>query len=80
MILDSFYENRAPVQRMRGVSRLNNRLSFYAYEGRKLRYFQSRALPLRRENIGTTSASSVYAQCWRLETVVVEYVFTPQSV
>jgi heme/copper-type cytochrome/quinol oxidase subunit 1 len=35
MLVDSFYENRAPSQRMRGVSRLNTRLGFYAYECRK---------------------------------------------
>lgn len=46
MLLDSFYENRAPVARMRGVSRLNTRLAFYAYESRKLRYCQTRALVL----------------------------------
>ncbi len=52
MLLDSFYENRAPIARMRGVSRLNTRLAFYAYESRKLRYCQTRALVL------DTSASS----------------------
>ena len=46
MLLDSFYENRAPIARMRGVSRLNTRLAFYAYESRKLRYCQTRALVL----------------------------------
>jgi heme/copper-type cytochrome/quinol oxidase subunit 1 len=46
MLVDSFYENRAPVARMRGVSRLNTRLAFYAYETRKLRFTQSRALVL----------------------------------
>lgn len=48
MILDSFYENRASGQRLRGVGRLNTRLAFYAYEVRKLRHYQSQALPLAR--------------------------------
>jgi hypothetical protein len=54
MLVDSFYENRAPRQRSLGVSRLNTRLSFYAYEARKLRAAQRRALPLLR----TTSSRS----------------------
>jgi heme/copper-type cytochrome/quinol oxidase subunit 1 len=46
MLLDSFYEGRAPGARMRGVSRLSNRLGFYAYEIRKLQAFQTHSLPL----------------------------------
>ena len=74
MLLDSFYENRAPSARMRGVSRLNNRLSFYAYESRKLRYFRGRSLPLSRAGVAR-GVGAVYAQCWYAETVSVEYVF-----
>ena len=61
MLLDSFYENRAPSQRMRGVSRLNTRLSFYAYECRKLQHFRSRALSLTRTN--RVSARTLYQFC-----------------
>jgi heme/copper-type cytochrome/quinol oxidase subunit 1 len=72
MLLDSFYENRAPVARMRGVSRLNTRLAFYAYESRKLRYCQTRALVL---NTGVSSRADLFRFCWNAETVAVEYVF-----
>lgn len=60
MLLDSFYENRAPVARMRGVSRLNTRLAFYAYESRKLRYCQTRALVL---NTTSTNRTDLYRFC-----------------
>ncbi len=76
MLLDSFYENRAPVSRMRGVSRLNTRLAFYAYESRKLRYCQNRALVLNR---GVTANSDLFRFCWNAETVAVEYVFLSQT-
>jgi len=36
MLVDSFYENRAPVPANLGTSRLNNRLAFFAYEVRRL--------------------------------------------
>jgi len=74
MLLDSFYENRAPVHRLRGVSRLNTRLSFYAYECRKLRYFQTRALPLFRTNL-QHQPTALYLSCFNLETIQVEYTF-----
>jgi len=77
MILDSFYENRAPVARMRGVSRLNTRLAFYAYESRKLRYCQTRALVL---NTSSSKNSDLFKFCWNAETVAVEYVFTSSKV
>jgi hypothetical protein len=61
MLLDSFYENRAPSQRMRGVSRLNTRLSFYAYESRKLSYYRIRSLAtLRNTNV---SARTLHQFC-----------------
>lgn len=44
MLLDSFFENRTPDARFRGVSRLNVRLSFYAYETRKLANLRQAAL------------------------------------
>jgi len=36
MLIDSFYCGLAPKKRTLGVSRLGNRLSFYAYERKKL--------------------------------------------
>lgn len=62
MLLDSFFENRAPLARMRGVSRLNNRLSFYAYESRKLRHYQARALVLQRPRT-PSSPAALYEFC-----------------
>jgi len=76
MLLDSFYENRAPVARMRGVSRLNTRLAFYAYESRKLRYCQTRALVL---NTSSSHNSNLFRFCWNAETVSVEYIFTQRT-
>ena len=75
MLLDSFYENRAVGTRTYGVSRLSNRLSFYAYESRKLRSWQARALPLARPLAGTSKAG-VYGACWYVETTQAEYVFS----
>jgi len=78
MLLDSFYENRAPTQRMRGVSRLNTRLGFYAYEARKLRALRAASLPLLRPtHVGDRA---LFAFCWTAETSSVEYVFvTPRA-
>lgn len=73
MLVDSFYENRAPSQRMRGVSRLNTRLSFYAYECRKLSYFKTRALVLHRST--PVSARTLHKFCWNNEVAAVAYVF-----
>lgn len=75
MLFDSFYESRAAVSRTRGISRLNNRLSFYLYESRKLRYFQARSLVLQRSTTVLGSHSSLYLACLNLETVNTEYVF-----
>lgn len=61
MLIDSFYESRASAQRMRGVSRINTRLSFYAYESRKLRYFQTKALMLHRPT--PVSSRALYQFC-----------------
>lgn len=36
MLLDSFYEGVAPASKTLGVSRLNTRFAFYAYERRRL--------------------------------------------
>lgn len=74
MLIDSFYENRASTQRMRGVSRLNTRLSFYTYERRKLQYFQLRSLPLLRSP-QLQHPITTLSTCWQLESPYVEYVF-----
>lgn len=76
MLLDSFYENRAAGQRMRGVSRVNTRLSFYVYEVRKLRHFQAKALVLQASpSADQTSPQSLFLHCWGAETAAAEYVF-----
>jgi hypothetical protein len=76
MLLDSFYENRAPNQRMRGVSRLNTRLAFYTYEARKLRFCQTKALTLWASSPAAHSPQQqLYLFCWQSESSTVEYVF-----
>jgi heme/copper-type cytochrome/quinol oxidase subunit 1 len=74
MLFDSFYEGRSAVSRTQGVSRLNNRLAFFAYEQRKLRHVQARALVLRR---GCTSLSvlPLYSFLSCSEQVAWEYTF-----
>jgi len=62
MLIDSFYESRAPQARLRGVSRLNNRLSFYAYETRKLKHYRARALMLQRPAM-PSSGAALYRFC-----------------
>jgi hypothetical protein len=74
MLADSFYENRAPVSKTRGVGRLNTRLSFYTYELRKLRSYQVKALPLLRRP-GPTARLNLYRQCSELESTNIEYRF-----
>jgi cytochrome c oxidase subunit 1 len=77
MFADSFYENRAPISKTRGVSRLNTRLAFYVYEIRKLNHMRQRSLVLARP----TRAQSPAACLARLETSAAEYVFTqPRAV
>lgn len=39
MLVDSFWEGRAPESRTLGVPRLNTRLAFYIYERRKLELY-----------------------------------------
>ena len=73
MLVDSFYENRAPSQRMRGVSRLNTRLGFYAYECRKLSYYRTRSVILLRGM--PVTARTLHQFCWHAEMAAVEYAF-----
>jgi cytochrome c oxidase subunit I len=72
MLADSFYENRAPISKTRGVSRLNTRLAFYTYEIRKLAHWRQRSLVLLRPKATPSVASTLYS----LETSSAEYVFT----
>lgn len=72
MLMDSFYENRSPVSKTRGVSRLNTRLAFYTYEIRKLTHWRHRSLVLLRSK----SVKSIPAQLSGLETSAAEYTFT----
>jgi hypothetical protein len=44
MIFDSIYENKAPISKTKGVSRLNTRLSLYVYESRKLQFNRNKIL------------------------------------
>jgi hypothetical protein len=46
MIFDSIYEGKAPINKTRGVSRLNTRLNLYFYESRKLRFSKNKNLVL----------------------------------
>ena len=75
MLFDSLYENRAPVSKTKGVSRLNTRLSFYAYEVRKLKYNRSRGLFLsRRLSASQCPEVSLYQMCYDVEMVNFEYI------
>ena len=76
MLLDSIYENRAPVAKTRGVSRLNTRLSFYAYELRKLQYYRRKAQHLTRYSTSRRGGlTGVYALNLAAELPASEYVF-----
>ena len=72
MFADSLYENRAPVSKTRGVSRLNTRLAFYSYEIRKLSHMRQRSLVLARRGSAQPSAGALS----RLEVSAAEYVFS----
>jgi heme/copper-type cytochrome/quinol oxidase subunit 1 len=75
MLADSFYENRAPVSKTRGVSRLNTRLAFYTYEIRKLAHWKQRSLILLRQPRNPSTAQILSD----LETTAAEYVFSLDS-
>jgi len=75
MLADSFYENRAPVSKTRGVSRLNTRLAFYTYEVRKLAHSRRRSLVLLRPAAHLSVAAALY----NTETSCAEYVFTAKG-
>ena len=75
MLADSFYENRAPISKTRGVSRLNTRLAFYTYEIRKLAHWKQRSLILLRQPRNPSTAQILSD----LETTAAEYVFSIDS-
>lgn len=75
MLVDSFYENRSPVQRHYGVNRLNTRLGFYFYEARKLHAYRMRSLPLLRGTSAVTSSTSLYEFGARAELSCFVYTF-----
>lgn len=75
MLLDSVYENKAPVSKTKGVSRLNTRLSFFAYEIRKLKYFNGKSQNLLRGGISTSSKSRIYKLSSTFEVTNFEYIF-----
>jgi cytochrome c oxidase subunit 1 len=76
MIFDSLYENRAPISKTKGVSRLNTRLSFYAYEIRKLKFYRSKSLFLARKPNRSALNAELYQMCYDAEMVHFEYVLT----
>lgn len=78
MLIDSMLENRVPLSHTRGVSRLNTRLAFFTYEIRKLRLYQSRALPLAKSN-NRLYLQDTYAFCMDSEITAFEYTFTRRS-
>ncbi len=75
MLIDSFYENRAPLQRHYGVNRLNTRLGFYFYEARKLHAYRLRSLPLLRGFSTVRSPASLYEFGARAELSCFVYTF-----
>jgi len=76
MLLDSIYENRAPIAKTKGVSRLNVRLSFFAYEIRKLKYSRSKSQSLVKYSLGRySSITTVYSLGYLAESVNFEYLF-----
>ena len=76
MIFDSLYENRAPISKTKGVSRLNTRLSFYAYEIRKLKFYRAKSLFLARKPNRSALSAELYQMCYDTEMVHFEYVLT----
>jgi len=79
MVLDSVLESRAPQRKTFGVSRLNTRLAFYAYESRKLRYCRSKGLFLSRYN-AASNPLALYRCLWATEQAIAAYVIAPQQV
>jgi hypothetical protein len=76
MIFDSLYENRAPVSKTKGVSRLNTRLGFYAYEMRKLKYSRSKSQNLLKRCFSRRGdGASLYHLCYTAELANFEYIF-----
>jgi hypothetical protein len=75
MLVDSFYENRAPLQRHYGVNRLNTRLGFYFYEARKLHAYRLRSLPLLRGQPTPMSSAALYELGARSELSCFVYTF-----
>lgn len=74
MLADSFYENRAPISKTKGVSRLNTRLGFYTYEIRKLKAWRAKSLTLLKRPTSATPAT-LYSTCHGLEMPNFEYTF-----
>jgi len=75
MLLDSVYENRAPISKTRGVSRLNTRLSFFAYEIRKLKYYRNKSQNLIKRPVNGNSVIGLYAVAATSELLNFEYIF-----
>jgi hypothetical protein len=73
MIFDSIYENKAPISKTKGVSRLNNRFSLYIYESRKLQFNKNKALVLQNSYLFNNKLN--YNNLSKLELENFEYTF-----
>lgn len=73
MIFDSIYENRSPVSKNKGISRLNNRFSLYTYEVRKLKFNKSKSLILNNSYLFNNKLH--YNNLSKLELENFEYTF-----
>jgi len=73
MIFDSIYENKAPISKTKGVSRLNNRFSLYIYESRKLKFSKNKNLLNQNSYIFYNKLN--YNNLSKLELQNFEYVF-----
>jgi hypothetical protein len=73
MLLDSFFEGRAPMSLTLGVPRLNTRLAFYAYERRKLTILKARG------HLSSVSQSALLLPRSQ-ESVLFEYLMEPSVI
>jgi hypothetical protein len=76
MLVDSFYENRAPLLRHFGVNRLNTRLNFYFYEARKLHSYRLKSLPLLKSNFNEKNRAGLYYFAAKAELSCFVYTIT----
>lgn len=63
MLIDSFFENKAPQRRFFGIARVNTRLSFYAYEIQKLHLCRLAATKTARSYVRVSPQTALYKFC-----------------